>query len=85
MGLAPGAGLTGSATLTQLMGPVFAAWAPYLRRVPPSRKTVANWAWERDKTGFPPPLPLPGAAGGAQRYAVTEVLAWYCERSAPRG
>jgi hypothetical protein len=81
--------LVAHATLTQLQEPLFNAFAPFVGRTPaPSKKTIVNWAWERNKSHFPEPvgevsLGTLGVKGGSRRantYDVMEVLIWYLER-----
>lgn len=67
------------------------AWERYSGRPAPSPKTVANWAWRPERSGFPAPVSTaqyPGPDGKisrrAREYRVSEVLVWWLEYSPQR-
>lgn len=63
-------------TLAQLY-PVICEWSEtVVGRPAPSYKTLANWAWDRQKFQFPEPL----THARPRTWDVAEVLTWLLDR-----
>lgn len=83
--LASATSLYHEATLVEMYAPIFAGWAMYLRRPTPKLRTVQNWAWEPERSGFPAARGVRATTVShrpARVYNVGEVLRWYVEYSA---